>query len=259
MAPVPPLTNPSAVPWPPLPHQLRLGAGEVHVLCASLELSEPRLRGLARTLSPEELDRAARFHARHDKDRFVARRGLLRELLGQQAQAAPGCLVFSSGPFGKPALTTPAGDRPLHFSVAHSDTMAVFAMSCEGELGVDIERVRELPDLPALISTICSDREQEEWPRVPEDQRLQAFFNIWTRKEAFLKGIGLGLSKPPREIEVPWHACEPDQSLPVFDQAREFQEWSLRSLSIREFALAAALRHPPKVVRCWEWYPEQQP
>jgi 4'-phosphopantetheinyl transferase len=241
MALVPPPTKPSAGPWPRLPDQLRLEAGEVHILCASLELSEPRLRGVAGTLSPEELDRAARFHARRDKDRFIARRGLLRELLGQQVRAAPGRLVFSSGPFGKPALATPAGDRLLHFSAAHSDTLAAFAISHGAELGVDIERVRELPDLPGLISTICSDREQLEWERVPEDQRLRAFFNIWTRKEAFLKGIGLGLSKPPREIEV-----------------RQFPGWSLRSLPLRDFALALALRHPPTAVRCWQWNPEPQ-
>ena len=151
MALVPSPTKPSAGPWPRLPDQLWLEAGEVHVLCASLELSEPRLRGLAGTLSPEELDRAPRFHAPRDKERFIARRGLLRELLGQQVHAAPGRLVFSSGPFGKPALATPAGDRPLHFNAVHSDTMAAFAISRGGELGVDNERVRELPDLRGLI------------------------------------------------------------------------------------------------------------
>jgi 4'-phosphopantetheinyl transferase len=253
----PPPTQHSAPPWPRLPDKRTLDVGEVRVLCASLDLSERRLRKIARTLSPDELDRAARFHFCRDKDRFIARRGLLRELLGSQVQIASDCLVFSAGPFGKPALVTPVGGRSLHFSQAHSGALAVFALSCEGAVGVDVEFVRNLPDLPALVSTVCSDREQVEWQSLPEPRRLQAFFDVWTRKEAFLKGTGQGLSKPPREIEVPLRQCEPDQPLPVFDQAREVPDWSLRSLSTRGVAVALAHRHPPTLVSCWEWCPEE--
>jgi 4'-phosphopantetheinyl transferase len=253
-----PPTQPNAPLWPRVPDELKLGPAEVHVLMASVALPGQRLRDLADTLSPDELERAARFHFHRDRERFIARRGLLRELLALQLRTAPARLVFSAGPFGKPALATPPGARPLHFSLAHSNDLAVFAMSREAAVGVDVEWVRGLPDLASLVSTVCAGRERLQWQSLPESQRLRAFFDVWTRKEAFLKGIGQGLQKRPQEIEVPLCRCEPDQALPVFDGGRQVPDWSLRSFSARDFALALALRRPPTRVCCWDWSSESQ-
>ena len=246
-------------PWPPFPDELTLGPAEVHVVCASVDLSGQRLRDLTGTLSQDELERAGRFHFHRDRDRFIARRGLLRELLGLHLQTAPRVLAFAAGPFGKPALATPVEERPLHFSLAHSNDMVVFAVSREAAVGVDVEWVRDLSDLSGLVSTVFSDREQLQWQSLPESQRLQAFFDVWTRKEAFLKGIGQGFQKPPREIEVPLCRCETDQKLPVFDGGRQVPDWSLRSFSAPDFALALALRRPPTRVCCWAWSSESLP
>jgi 4'-phosphopantetheinyl transferase len=253
------IPQPYAPPWPPFPTELTLGPAEVHVVCASVDLSGQRLRDLAATLSQDELERAGRFHFHRDRDRFIARRGLLRELLGLHLQTAPRRLVFSAGPFGKPALAKPPEDRPLHFSLAHSNDLAVFAVSREAAVGVDVELVRELPDLAGLVSTVLSGREQLQWQSLPEPQRLRVFFDVWTRKEAFLKGTGQGLQKPPQEIEVPLCRCEQDQRLPVFDGGRQVTDWSLRSFSAGSFALALALRRPPTRVCCWEWSSSSQP
>jgi 4'-phosphopantetheinyl transferase len=255
----PPTSHVYAPPWAPFPNAPTLGPAEVHVVCASADLAGNRLRDLAGTLSQDELERAARFHFQRDRDRFIARRGLLRELLGLELQTAPRCLVFSAGPFGKPALETPVQDRPLHFSLAHSNDIAVFAVSREAAVGVDVELVRELPDLSGLVPTVFSSRERLQWQSLPESQRLQAFFDVWTRKEAFLKGTGQGLQKPPQEVEVPLCRCEPDQRLPVFDGGRQVPDWSLRSFSAGGFALALALRRPPTRICCWEWPSESRP
>jgi 4'-phosphopantetheinyl transferase len=248
----------AALSWPQIPDDLTLGTAEVHVLRASVDLSEQRLHELARTLSREELDRAARFHFPRDRDRFIARRGLLRELLAFQLQTAPGRLVFSVGPFGKPTVLAPSSERPLHFSLSHSQGVAAFAVSREAAVGVDLERVRDMPDLSGLASTVLSKREQLQWQSLPESDRLWAFFEVWTRKEAFLKGTGQGLQKPVQDIEVPLCRCEPDQRLPVFDGGRQLSDWSLRSLSAGAFALALALQRPPTRVCCWEWPSEVQ-
>ena len=238
---------------PRLPDELKMAAAEVHIVCASVDVSGQRLRDLTARLSPDELDRAERFHFARDRDRFIARRGLLREILALQARVPPDSLVFFTGPFGKPALVPRSGRRTLHFSLAHSDDIAVFAMSREAALGIDVERVRELSDLSRVAALVFSSRESLQWRRLPESQRLQAFFDVWTRKEAFLKGTGQGLQKPPREIEVPLCGCQPDQELPVFDAGRQVPDWSLRSLSTGVVALALALKRPPSRVCCWEW------
>lgn len=249
----------AAFPWPRLPVELTLTAAEVHVVCASVDVSGQRLRDLTARLSPDELDRAERFHFARDRDRFIARRGLLREILGVQTHIAPDSLVFFTGPFGKPALVPPSKGRTLHFSLAHSNDIAVFAISREAPVGIDVELVRELSDLYGMVSTVFSSREKGLWRSLPESQRLQAFFDAWTRKEAFLKGTGQGLQKPPREIEVPLCCFESGRELHVFDGGRHVPHWSLRSLSAGDFALALALKRPPTRVCCWEWPSEPQP
>jgi 4'-phosphopantetheinyl transferase len=257
MALAPP-TRANVLGWPPLPAALELDAGEVQVIAASLDLSPYRLSGLAQTLSAAELDQAARFYSQRDKERFTARRGLLRELLSAQLRMNPSRLAFTTGPFGKPALVLRAGARPLHFSTAHSDAMAVWAAYRGSALGVDIELVRDLSDLPALVATVFSDQERLEWENLPEPRRLQAFFDLWTRKEAFLKGTGQGLQKPPCELDVPLAPCEPDEGLSVCDRGRRVPDWSLRSLSTGSFAVALALKLPPVRVCCWAWPADRQ-
>src|SRR5512135_2739567 len=105
----------AAFPWPRLPVELALAPGEVHVVCASVDVSGQRLRDLTARLSPDELERAQRFHFPRDRDRFIARRGLLREILGVQAHVTPDSLVFFMGAFGKPALASPSEGRSLQF------------------------------------------------------------------------------------------------------------------------------------------------
>jgi 4'-phosphopantetheinyl transferase len=152
----------------------------------------------------------------------------------------------------------PSLPEPVHFSTAHSGAMAAFALCGESPLGVDIEVVRELPDLPTLVGAVLSEREQAKWRSLPKARRLHAFFDVWTRKEAFLKGTGQGLQKPPGEIDVPLDSCGPDQALSVCDLGLEVPEWSLRSLSAGDLALALAVSRPPTRVRCWEGWPGSQ-
>ncbi|HVM50162.1 MAG TPA: 4'-phosphopantetheinyl transferase superfamily protein [Candidatus Acidoferrum sp.] len=222
-----------------------LATGEVQVICAELDLPPARRHALSGTLSSDELDRAARFRFERDRDRFIARRGLLRELLGRHTGAEPASLVFSYGPFGKPGPVSDSTGRPLHFSAAHSSGVAAVAISLGGPLGIDIEQVRDLPDLPALAATVLSPREQREWQNLPQAQRLQALFDVWARKEAFLKGTGQGLSRPSKEIEVPLHPCGPDCQLLVRDGTGQVPGWTLRSLALPGFAMALALSFPP--------------
>ena len=236
-----------------MPEELELGSGQVQVIGACLDLSPARLAELTGNLSADELARAARFYARRHRNRFVARRGLLRELLGLLAHAHPASLVFSTGAFGKPAVAMPWPARSLQFSTSHSEALAVFAIGRDAALGVDVEAVRPLPDLPALVGAVFSDRERREWHELPRQRRLQAFFDVWARKEAFLKGTGQGLSKAPGEITVPLDHCGPDQPLSVLELASRVPEWTLRSLSTGEFAIALALSRPPALVNCWAW------
>jgi len=251
-------TETCALSWRRMPDELILKAGEAHLLRVCLDLSPRRLSQLSEVLSSDERDRAARFFSRRDESRFVARRGLLRELLGRYLQIPPGRLRFSYGPRGKPELARTADGRPLYFNLAHSNATAVIAVTCEGEVGIDFELVRMIPDLADLVATVCSEREQAEWQNLSCSQRLPAFFDYWTRKEAFLKGLGEGLHKPPNEIEVSLRRSGPGDSFCVFDRGCEVPAWSLRSLSAADYALALALKNSrgSAQICCWDSRPE---
>jgi 4'-phosphopantetheinyl transferase len=239
--------------WPALPKRPSLAGDEVHVICASIDVSAHRQEALAALLSGDERERAARFAFSRDRDRFVARHGLLRELLSNYLHRSAAGLQFSYTKTGKPEI----GDQPhvhaVRFSMAHSDSVAVFALTSGEAIGVDVEIVRAIPDLPDLVESLCSARELEQWRRLDSDRQLPAFFDLWSRKEAFLKGTGEGLGKSPNEIEVLAPSQTKNQRISVFDQGREVRPWSLYSLSTAEYAIAVAFKGRPGRILCWEW------
>ena len=231
-----------------MPNRPMLAADEIHVICASIDASAPRQEELAALLSSDEQERAARFAFSRDRDRFVARHGLLREILGRYLRRPAAGLRFSYTKAGKPQVA----DHPVRFSMAHSDSVAVFAFTSDKEIGVDVEIVRTIPDLPDLVESMCSTRELEHWRRLDSERQLPAFFDLWSRKEAFLKGTGEGLAKSPNEIEVLAPAPSKNQKIAVFDRGREVRPWSLYSLSTADYAIAVAFKGQPGLILCWE-------
>lgn len=164
-----------------------LVAGPVTVIWADLDAHG----GMDRLLSADELDRAERFRGAQCKARYIASRGVLRMLLSQRLGADPATLpIVEQKPFGKPTLR---GRVPIHFNLAHSGPQALFAFSSAGEVGVDIEHVREL-DPVALSRTCFSQNEQQQLQMVPRSDRLEAFFDGWVRKEAVMKADGRGVA-----------------------------------------------------------------
>jgi 4'-phosphopantetheinyl transferase len=151
-----------------------------------------------RNLSTAECQRANSFRFERDRQRFLARRGLLRELLARQVDTAPAALQFTAGALGKPVLLS----APCHFSTSHSGDMGLVAMSLSDELGVDIEAVRALPDLAELARSQLTAAEFESFIRLDPSARLPAFMAAWTRKEACLKALGVGLSVEPQTVSV---------------------------------------------------------
>jgi 4'-phosphopantetheinyl transferase len=167
-------------------------AGEVHLWKAPLDVESPMLRMLTRSLSPAERARALRFRFPRDRTRFSAGRGWLRRLLSGYLDIDPAGIVFGENTFGKPRLTAPSQQR-LRFNVSHSEGLAVFAVARGREVGVDVERVRD--DLPVeAVARFFSLRDQEVLAALPLGHRVDVAFALWTRKEAYLKGIGVGFA-----------------------------------------------------------------
>jgi 4'-phosphopantetheinyl transferase len=170
-----------------------LGEGEIHLWSIPLDPPAHLLDELGRSLSPDEWERARRFRFEIHRRRFIAGRGSLRALLAAYLGERPAALAFAYGDRGKPDL---AGDPWLRFNLSHSEDLGLLGLVRGRPLGVDVEYRKEMSDLEQIASRFFSASENADLARVPTAGKKEAFFNCWTRKEAYLKAVGVGLAAP---------------------------------------------------------------
>jgi 4'-phosphopantetheinyl transferase len=240
--------------WPEGPASPQLRDGEVHVWRACLNQHGPRLRQLWELLSPDERQRAERFHFQRDHDHFVAARGGLRMILSRYTGAPPPSLHFSYDDYGKPSLSRESSGRHVYFNVSHSGGVALYAIANVREVGVDIEQVRE--DFAGLevAERFFSPHEVEALCAFPSEERAVAFFDCWTRKEAYIKARGEGLSHPLHLFTVSLAPGRPAALLRTDDDPQEAARWSLVELFPGDgFRAALAVKCEMPSVYCWRW------
>jgi 4'-phosphopantetheinyl transferase len=217
--------------WRPAPAEPAIARDEVHVWRASLNLPAARIHELRQTLSTDELHRAETFHFLKHRQRFIVARGTLRAILGRYLQLEPEQLRFCYSSYGKPALERGAGrSSELSFNVAHSDQLALFALALNRRIGVDLERLRANLDYEQIAEQFFSPHERSALRALPADLKPEAFFNCWTRKEAFLKARGEGLSTPLDQFAVSLTPGEPARLLSNANDPRKIAQWSLHEL-----------------------------
>lgn len=230
-----------------------LHPAEVHlwrVFVSGAAASEAAAGG---ALSEDERARASRFRFAADRDRFVASRAALRRILASYLGAAPASLVFGAGPHGKPFLDAPAHGRSLRFSLSHSGDLALVAVSLEREVGVDVERVRSRADLEGFTARYFSPRERDALARVPPGDRLRAFLEIWTLKEAYLKACGDGLARALDAFDVTVDEA-PSRLAAVRDRPGEAARWTLQRVEVGdEFVAALAVEGRGWQLRQLDW------
>ena len=252
------MTAPSSV-WLPPPERLTLDAGTVHVWRASLGMDASTLEALRTTLSPDEHQRADRFHFQRDRSEYIAARGALREIVGRYLEVRAERVRFAYSSYGKPTLSADMGAGWLHFNVSHARGIALFAVANERQVGVDIECIREDIETGEIAARFFSRDEQSALDRLPSHRRLEAFFDCWTRKEAYIKALGEGLSHPLESFTVSLAAGEACslrgtgvQDAPAL--------WSLEPLAPGPgYAGALAVEGVVSASRCLQWGWERAP
>jgi len=165
---------------------------EVHSWCVSLDVPPDTCAGLYATLTSDERNRSARLRFERDRRRFVVAHGVLRTLLGRYLGIPPDAVRFVYNPFGKPDLSPELGR--LKFSLSHSADLALIAIAEDGEIGVDVELIREQTDWAAIARCFFSAAEVDRLNGLPSPLHTQAFFSCWTKKEAYVKARGEGLA-----------------------------------------------------------------
>ena len=210
----------SAAPWP------RLGIDTAHLW--SLQLTAPRevLDVYASLLSPDESERRLRLLEGPIRDRFTLARGGLRILLGRYLGRDPAAIQFEYGKRGKPCL---AGAE-MHFNLAHSDDLAVYAFAADREMGIDVEALRRIPDIMQIGRRFFAPAEFEVLQSMPSTERVRSFYRAWTRKEAYVKASGDGLHTPLDSFCVTLDSDEAARLVTLNGSAPAASAWQLHHL-----------------------------
>lgn len=232
---------------------------EVHVWRADLNPGDSTVRACYELLQPDERLRADKFHFPRDREHFTVARGVLRQILGGYLGSAPEQVRFAYNKYGKPALAADAFDAPLSFNVSHSKDIALYAIAGgRRRVGLDIEHLREDFDSLTLAERFFSHAEVAALRALPAEQQRTAFFNCWTRKEAYIKALGEGLSHPLDKFSVSLAPGEPAALLSTDDNPEEASRWSLVELSPGDGYVAALACEgdAPPLVSCRQWHEE---
>lgn len=248
------MTKASDVTWREPSTVPALQVDAIHVWRASLPETSARRESLQRFLDSDEQGRAARFRFACDRERFVIRRGLLRVILGRYLDQDPGQLRFQQGENGKPAIADDSARDVLSFNMTHSHDLALYAITRHRPVGIDVERHRKDLEYMQIAEEFFSHREVAELRALTGNAQLQAFFNLWTCKEAFAKATGAGLSLPLSQIEVHTDTAGLRAFGSIEGSTEQATEWSLHELStIPDYSAALVARGRDWKLSCWQW------
>jgi 4'-phosphopantetheinyl transferase len=240
--------------WSSPPAGLALSSDDIHVFCASLDQPALRLQHLAQTLSADEHMRAERFYFEQDRKHFIIARGFLRTILASYVDIEPSRLQFCYGSYGKPVLAETFAKDKLRFNLSHSQGLALYAITREREIGVDIEYVRPIPEAEQIAERFFSARENAVFRALPPSHKPKAFFNCWTRKEAYVKAIGDGLAWPLNQIEVSLAPEQPARLLSIASDSLSAERWELQELTpAYSYVAALAVEGHNCRLACWQW------
>ena len=229
-----------------------IGPEEVHLWLADLRCLHPEHDRLGATLDESERRRADRFRSPADRTRWVLSRGLLRALLARYLDRPAEAIRFERSSHGKPLLPEESGEGSLQFNLSHSEDVALLAVCRRRRVGVDVEAIRAARATREIAERFFAREELQALATLPSEEWTEAFFACWTRKEAYLKARGVGLSAPLSSFAV---SVSPGEA-PVLRRSElgdaEVARWSFANVSPRP-GFAAALAVEGRTLRLERW------
>jgi 4'-phosphopantetheinyl transferase len=239
--------------WASAPRNLILHDNEVHVWRISLSHFTSRLHSLKQLLSSDERDRADKYFFKKDQDSYIAARGILRKIISVYLKIEPEDLLFKYNKFGKPFLIQQEGRNDLQFNLSHSNGIVLYSFTRNRHVGIDIEYIR-----PEVVKNInmehfLSSKEAAKLRNLPEDLKIKGFFNCWTRKEAYLKALGKGLSIHLDQFDAIPASKKFVQILKAQPDSTKSSCWSLYDLNVgSEYNAALVVEGTGWFLKCWD-------
>lgn len=238
--------------WNKAPADLRLSNEFVDVWRTRLDLSIDTVNNYLATLSKDERARADRFKARSKRKEFIITRGLLRKTLAQTLDIDPSSLEFDYAEHDKPFLPAATLGVPISFNVSHSHNQALVALTLDRAIGIDIEKIRQDVSFEKLAARFFSKQESQALEKLDKNTLPKAFFACWTRKEAFVKALGDGISFGLSEFSVSVDPYETNVSLLTHWNTGESSNWSIVNIKADEYYIGAlAIDGSRFTLRCW--------
>ena len=238
--------------WSPPPAELDFKTDhQVDIWRIRLDLPMSSIKHLEQSLSTDEMDRALRFYFPADRNSYIISHGSLRKILALYLHCEPDQLNFSVNAYGKPSLD----QGRLEFNLSHSGDLALVAITRGRKIGVDVERMRTGISADIIGGHYFSKAEMAELQALPAEQREAAFFLCWTRKEAYIKAQGMGLSLPLDSFDVSLTPDQPAMLRATRPDLAEAARWTLLSLKVDPgYEAAVAVEGKDLDFRLWDWH-----
>lgn len=243
-----------AAPWSKRPLAMSLSLNEIHIWRAEPDESINLLEQCRGLLSSDERKRAGRYHFDRDRNRFVLRRGILRTILGLYTNIVPDQLAFKYSECGKPELADGEGVKNIRFNLSFSNGLTLLAFARDQEIGIDVEHVRQVSETEEISLRFFTAFENYTFRSLPEARKKEAFFSLWTCKEAFIKATGHGMSCPLNKFCVSLVPGETSRLLSIEENPEEACRWSIIPFAPAAGYMAAmAVRSRAYQVKYWQW------
>jgi len=234
--------------------QSALSIGEVHVWVISLNDAHYTTDRFLPILSQEERTRAESLYLESDRVCFIRAHGIVRQILASYSDVAASSLKFRANRFGKPFLVTDSGAPNIQFSVSHSGEFCLLALRLDCPVGIDLEKLRNVPDIKRISDRYFTSSEAGFLSTLCGQPQRNAFFALWTHKEAMVKGLGLSLAANLRQIEFDFNSSHRPRLVSWARNTSITKEWSLRPLSPGpDYVAAVACKGPVRSFAVRQW------
>jgi 4'-phosphopantetheinyl transferase len=233
-------TEPSWTYWSPTTNRISIPADLIHIWLIRLSHMDDPSTLDKDMLSDKELESFRKFHFERDRRRYLISHCALRIILARYLGFAPSQVQYQYSAKGKPSLIEPS---KVYFNLAHSHEIAMVAVAAHEEIGVDVELIRPIEDIDHLARTCFSPREYLEFSQTSPSASQRAFFNGWTRKEAYIKAVGEGLSYPLDQFDVSMLPWESPILTSIAGHPDDVDQWTLHDIPLgEEYAASVALK-----------------